>query len=183
MDCFHEIHTRVRNRANVLLYREYIHSWPPQCPFKSPGDCLPHCKHWRSNALRACKGLGWQVPNVVAFFREALLYCSGIPIFYPERFLGGYLKPNAQHARLESSDAQTLSMVTRYTADEDYQTTLDQVADMFTRLPVDWGSKYEQEMASGSSAPWNGFTDVIEKIKRELGIDVSDVSPQDEDDA
>jgi hypothetical protein len=69
-------------------------------------------------------------------------------------------------------------MFTRYTADEDYQTTLDQVADMFTRLPVDWGSKYEQEIVSGSSAPWNGFTDVIEKIKRKLGIDVPDVSPR-----
>ncbi|TEB22506.1 hypothetical protein FA13DRAFT_1507043 [Coprinellus micaceus] len=105
MDWFCEIHAR--------------------CPIESPGNCLPHCKHWRSNTLRTCKGLGRPM------------------ILSPGGFVSKYHRPNTQREWLESSDARTPSTFTRYTADEDYQAILEQVADMFTRLPVRLGAQIQ----------------------------------------
>ncbi|TEB29166.1 hypothetical protein FA13DRAFT_1711180 [Coprinellus micaceus] len=160
----------------ILEWFRSIHVF---CPSQSPGECHTQCKHWRGNILRACKGLGWGVPNVVALFREAMYRWveEAWPLVPRGAFLEGWLHPGIE--QLESNDPALRAAVTQYTVDEDYQAALDLVRDMFSHLPTDWEAQLTQETKENLYVPWNGFASVIQKIMQDVGIEEPDVAPSD----
>ena len=156
------------------FYGEVVYVWSLQCPLDSPGDCLLHCKHWRSNILRACKALGWVVPNVIALSREALWRGAHGEDEDDDFGGGGYCDAyfDLRDGRPESSDTKLPATLT---VDGDFQATLDLVAAMYSRLAGDWLPRLKQMADRHRYVQWPDFSAAIEKITQELGVEVPDV--------
>ncbi|TEB30693.1 hypothetical protein FA13DRAFT_1792269 [Coprinellus micaceus] len=166
------------NRCDLIM--EWFEAVHEHCPMGSPGVCLLHCKHWRANILRACKALGWDVPDAVALFREALYQdaeANGtLSVLYRPWGFDAYFQPPSKQSDLSSIDLP--AMCTRYTADEEHQVTLDLVAAVYSRLPTDWMSRFLREVKGDKYAIWLGFIDIFEEIKQDLGMGGLDVPVQ-----
>lgn len=69
-------------------------------------------------------------------------------------------------------------VTTRYTPDEDYQTSLNLVAAMFARLPRRWRSQYDDEVrgrVENALLTHNALSSIIKEIRTEMGIEVEDL--------
>lgn len=151
--------------ARLFTFRAF------QCPLTPPGDCLPRCKHWRSNILRACKDLGWVVPSVTALFYEAMW--RGAHGESDDRWARGSCDLYFD-LRNEGPESSVSNPPATLTVDKNYQATLDLVGVMYSRLSADWLPRLKLLGDGFRHTPWPGFTTALEKVMQELGIDSLD---------
>lgn len=129
--------------------------------------CSPQCKHWRSNILRACKALAWTIPDEVALLRGAMFETKMDPEWY--WIDSPYFEPQNSRSN-PPAIVQAPPIKTLYTPDKDYQAMLDIAASMFSHLPPDWSSRYEQEIGNRTSTEYTVLESVIRKTQHDLGI-------------
>ena len=146
-----------------------------QCPTTTPGGCLPHCKHWRSNILRACKGLGWDVPSVTVLFCEALWRAA-----HGQSDDCGFCRLYFDLCD-RSSESSVTNRPTTLTDDKDYQATLDFLGVAYSRRSADWLPQLRLLGDDDRHAPWPGLDAAIEEVVQELGIEGLDGYPLGQD--
>ncbi|TEB37304.1 hypothetical protein FA13DRAFT_1786478 [Coprinellus micaceus] len=144
-------------------------------------QCNKSCAHWRGSILRGCQALGWRVPNVIAFLRDMLSLSPGVNTDgdYAETLdFRRYLKPPEQDTGPESltKGPPVLELASLAIAPGvDYDSSLQLAKEMYSCLPNDRESRFQQEVHQDGKSIYNALRPIVQTIKISMGVVAEDL--------
>ena len=178
---FDEVHIRVCQTKNKMFVVRSL-TFSLQCPGWPMFDqCNKSCAHWRNGILRACKVLGWRVPNAIAFLRDMLSLSPGVNTDgeYAETLdFTRYFKPPEHDTGPQSLTRGPLVLELASLAiapGVDYDSSLQLAKEMYSCLPNDWESQFRRELQQDGKSIYNALRPVVQSIKDSMGVDAEDL--------
>ncbi|TEB31359.1 hypothetical protein FA13DRAFT_1732803 [Coprinellus micaceus] len=171
--------------AAAVTFGDLFYTAHAECGQRTPynGNCKQSCKNWRRNILKTCRDIGWGVPNAIALLRCAMQDQPGEIQEYvdavDERGHGiwaYFVPPTKREPRIWPTRSTARLQTEQQQPDEGYESLCRSVGIMYSHLPDDWQERYLADLENGRTVH-NALRADIDRIKRELGIDLEDVEP------